>query len=191
MQLEDTFPELESKRLKLVEIKQEYLKDMFVLFGDPEVTKYYNIKTFNEVKDAQIYLEWFRSRYEGRLGIRWGISIKGLTGIIGTIGFNTFTVNHRANLGFDLQSAYWNKGYMTEAVKAVVDFGFNSLNINRIDAEVMVENAASEKVLAKAGFQKEGVLRDWMYWSQRHYDMAMYAYLKDDYTSCSEEKKLP
>lgn len=183
----DTFPVLESKRLKLVEIKQEYLRDLFALFGDPKVTEYYNIKTFKEVRDAQIYLEWFSSRYQDRLGIRWGISIQGLTGIIGTIGFNNFTENHRATLGYDLQSAYWNKGYMTEALKMVLDFGFNSLNINRIDAEVMVGNAASEKVLSKAGFCKEGILRDWMFWNKRHYDMAMYAYLKRDYPACLEK----
>lgn len=177
-----TFPILESERLKLVGIQQEHLMDIFKLFGDSQVTEFYNIKTFDKVEDGQVYLDWFRNRFKDKLGIRWGIQLKGETGIIGTIGFNNFTYNHRANIGYDLQSEYWNRGYMTEALKRVVEFGFDVLRVNRIEAEVMAGNTASEKILAKTGFRKEGLLRDWMYWDQRHFDMIMYAYLRTDFT---------
>lgn len=177
----EEFPVLESARLNLVEIKHGHLMDLFALFSDPEVTRYYNIKTFGRPEDGQIYLDWFRCRFESKLGIRWGISIKGVSGIIGTIGFNNFIAGHRANMGYDMQSAYWHKGYMTEALNTVVAFGFNELKINRIEAEVMTGNTASERLLEKAGFQKEGVLRDWMCWDKRYFDMVMYSYLRADY----------
>ena len=75
---------------------------------------------------------------------------------LGTIGYNNFSEKHRANLGYDLQSIYSNKGYMTEAIEAVVEFGFNNLNVNRIEAEVMIGNIQSEKLLLKLGFHNEG-----------------------------------
>ncbi|MDR1402923.1 MAG: GNAT family N-acetyltransferase [Tannerellaceae bacterium] len=70
---------------------------------------------------------------------------------------------------------------MTEALETVIDFGFNSLEINRIEAEVMQGNIVSEKVLEKSGFKNEGVLRQWMYWNGNYYDMTMFSLLKKDY----------
>ena len=173
-----TFPILKTERLNLVEIQQRHLTDLFRLFGDDRVTQYYNIKTFQKPEDGQIYLDWFQKRFKEQAGIRWGIQLKGGENIIGTIGYNNFTENHRANLGYDLQVAYWNKGYMTEAAKAVIDFGFSDLHINRIEAEVMIGNKQSEQLLSKLGFRNEGCLRDWMFWNNRHFDMTMYSLLR-------------
>lgn len=173
------FPILETERLTLVEIKQEHLKDIFTLFGDEAVTRFYNLNTLLHEQEGQKILDWFSSRYKERLGIRWGIAIKGKTEIIGTIGFNNFTRSHRANIGFDLQSPYWNKGYITEALRAVIDFGFNKLDINRIEAEVMPGNIMSEKVLMKTGFTNEGTLRQWMMWNGKYFDMKMYSLLRN------------
>ncbi len=176
----DTFPTLHTDRLNLVEIKQEHLGDIFTLFGDSRVTQFYNIVTLNNEIEAQRFIDWFQNRFADKLGIRWGISLKSKDNIIGTIGFNNFAKRHRANIGYDLQSNFWNKGISTEALKAVIEFGFNQLEINRIEAEVMQGNIISEKLLTKLGFKNEGVLRQWMYWNDKHYDMTMYSLLKSD-----------
>ena len=178
-----TFPTLKTERLNLIEIQQRHLTDLFLLFGDNRVTQYYNIKTFQKPEDGQIYLDWFQKRFKEQAGIRWGIQLKGEENIIGTIGFNNFAENHRANLGYDLQAAYWNKGYMTEAAKAVIDYGFSDLHINRIEAEVMVGNTQSERLLSKLGFKNEGCLRDWMYWDSKHFDMTMFSLLRREWVS--------
>jgi ribosomal-protein-alanine N-acetyltransferase len=175
------FPDLTTERLDLVEIQQSHLKDLFLLFGDTKVTEFYNLLPLASEQEGQKLLDWFRSRFKDGLGIRWGIALKGKSDIIGTIGFNNYTQKHRANIGYDLQSLYWGKGYMTEALKAVIDFGFNELDINRIEAEVMQGNIASEKLLEKLNFTKEGVLRHWMFWNEQHYDMTMYSLLKNEY----------
>lgn len=177
----NVFPTIETNRLRLVEIQQQHLYDLYRLFGDNKVTEFYNIKTFKEPKDGQIYLDWFQKRLKEQAGIRWGIQLKGEDSIIGTIGYNNFTEKHRANLGYDLQSAYWHKGYITEAIKVVIEFGFNDLNINRIEAEVMTGNIRSEQLLLRVGFKREGCLRDWMYWDNRHFDMEMYSLLKNEW----------
>ena len=174
----ETFPSLHTKRLDLIEIKQEHLGDIFKLFGDRKVTRFYNIVTLVEEKEAQKLIDWFQHRFTEKSGIRWGIALKGERNIIGTIGFNNFTPHHRANIGFDLRAEFWSQGFMTEALQTVINFGFDNLAINRIEAEVMQGNAASEKVLSKAHFQKEGILREWMYWNGNHYDMTMFSLIK-------------
>lgn len=63
---------------------------------------------------------------------------------------------------------------MTEVLKAVIEFGFSEFEINRIETEVMQGNIASVKVLAKTGFKNEGILRQWMYWNDKHYDMTIF-----------------
>lgn len=176
----ETFPTLHTKRLDLVEIKQENLGDIFKLFGDQKVTQFYNIVTLTQENEAQKLIDWFQNRFTEKAGIRWGIALKDQRNIIGTIGFNNVIKNHRANIGFDLQAEFWNRGFITEALKTVIEFGFNELEINRIEAEVMLGNLASEKVLSKIGFKKEGILRQWMYWNDTHYDMTMFSLLRKE-----------
>ena len=83
-----------------MEIKSEHLEDIFNLFGDSAVTQFYNLKTLKEIQKGQKLLDWFETRYKARLGIRWGISLKGQHQIIGTVGFNNFTIKHRATIGY-------------------------------------------------------------------------------------------
>lgn len=79
----------------------------------------------------------------------------------------------RADLGYDLRPEYWNSGIMTEALGAVIDFTFNKIQVNRIEASVSNENNASIRVLEKLGFVKEGVLRKRSYWGGSYHDMVM------------------
>lgn len=177
----DTFPILNTDRLDLVEIKQSHLGNIYKLFSDENVTKFYNLLPLKNEQEAQKSFDWFQKRFIDKLGIRWGIALKGQQEIIGTVGFNNFTKQHRANIGYDLQTEHWNNGYITEALKAVINFGFNKLEINRIEAEVMQGNKISESVLTKLNFKNEGVLREWMFWNDNHYDMTMFSLLKVDY----------
>jgi ribosomal-protein-alanine N-acetyltransferase len=177
----DIFPILKTDRLDLVEIKQSHLADLYKLFSDENVTRFYNLLPLTNEQEAQKPIDWFQSRFKDKLGIRWGIAIKGQKNIIGTIGFNNFTKRHRANIGYDLQTEHWNNGYITEALKTVINFGFDQLEINRIEAEVMQGNIISEKVLDKLNFKNEGILREWMFWNDKHYDMTMFSLLKADY----------
>lgn len=175
------FPTLHTERLDLVEIRQTHLGDLYRLFRDEHVTRFYNLLPFKQEEDAQALLDWFRSRTASWLAIRWGITLKGSEELIGTLGFNNFTENHRASLGYDLRAEHWGCGYMPEALRAVIGFGFETLGVNRIEAEVMSGNVSSERVLTKLGFQKEGLLRQWMFWNEQHYDMTLFSLLRCEY----------
>ena len=172
------FPILHTDRLDLIEIKQNHLSDLFCLFGDANVVRYYNLLPFQYESEGQRLIDLFQTRFTNQTGIRWGISLKGTSNIIGTIGYNSYTTNHKATIGYDLQTRYWNNGYATEALKKALEYGFQELQLNRIDAEVMQGNIGSEKVLSKLNFKNEGILRDWMYWNEKHYDMTMFSLLK-------------
>ena len=181
MENPNKFPSLQTDRLDLIEITPYHSGDILKLFGDVNVTRFYNLLPFKSDQDAQKFINWYRVRFNDNTGLRWGISLKGEPNVIGTIGFNNFTKRHRANIGYDLQLEYWNNGYITEALKVIINFGFNQLEINRIEAEVMLGNTSSEKVLYKLNFMNEGILRQWMYWNEKYYDMTMFALLKEDY----------
>jgi ribosomal-protein-alanine N-acetyltransferase len=175
------FPVLFSDRFKLVEIKDEHRNDIFELFGDDSVTQFYNITTLQRVEDADAIIDHFRTRFADKKGIRWGIAEPtNEAKILGTIGFNSIIPEHKAQLGYDLKSAQWKRGIITEVIDCVLNYAFNNLNINRVEAEVMPGNYASERVLEKNGFLKEGLFRDWMFWNNRHYDIYIYSILKSD-----------
>ena len=75
----------------------------------------------------------------------------------------------------------WNKGYATEAEKLLLHHAFSNLNLNRIYAHVVTENTASVKAAEKAGFQKEGVLRQCVFKNNRYYDAFLLGILKEDW----------
>jgi len=179
--LQSDFPVLFSDRFKLIEIKEDHRNDIFELFGDDSVTQFYNISTLTKVEDADAIIKHFQTRFAERKGIRWGIAEPtNEKRIIGTIGFNSIVPEHKAQLGYDLKSSQWKRGVITEVIDCVLNYAFKNLNVNRVEAEVMPGNFASERVLEKNGFLKEGLLRDWMYWNNTHYDMYLYSILKSD-----------
>ncbi len=79
--------------------------------------------------------------------------------LIGTVGLAIVEVDQRAEIGYWLGREYWGNGFCTEAVVAVVEYGFEDLGLHRIFAHHISRNVASARVLEKAGFSKEGVFR--------------------------------
>lgn len=127
---------------------------------------------------AQALIDFFITSYAEKRGIRWGIERKGTKGLIGTIGFNLWSPKHRrAEIGYELLPESWRNGYATEAISAVLQYGFQELKLNRIGAIVFTENEASNHLLLKLGFQQEGILRDYMVQNGRANDTYIYSLL--------------
>ena len=82
------FPTLETERLILREILLEDRDGIYNIFSNEQVTKYYGLKTFEQVKQAENLIEAFATNLELKRGMRWGIERKSIPGLIGTIGFN-------------------------------------------------------------------------------------------------------
>ena len=101
-------------------------------------------------------------------------------GLAGAIGLSINGKHRRGELGYWIGKPFWNNGYCTEAVGAVVRYGFEELGLNRIEARHMTTNPASGRVMAKAGMKLEGVLRQQLLRSDSFEDMAIYAILASD-----------
>ncbi|MFS0882596.1 GNAT family N-acetyltransferase [Metabacillus niabensis] len=173
------FPRLETDRLILREMTKEDAEGIFTCFSNEDVTRYYGQETLEKIEQAEKIVDFYSKSYSEKRGIRWGIERRGTKGIIGTIGFNAWLPKHkRAEIGYELHPDYWRNGYTLEAVLKVISYGFEKLDLTRIGAVVFIENKASNNLLEKVGFQKEGVLRDYMYQNGKAYDTYVYSLLR-------------
>lgn len=101
-------------------------------------------------------------------------------GVVGAIGLRLTLQHRRAELGYWVGRPFWNHGYATEAARAILTFGFETLRLNRIHASHLVRNPASGRVMVKAGMRFEGTLRQHVLKAGRAEDLAEYAILRAD-----------
>jgi [ribosomal protein S5]-alanine N-acetyltransferase len=173
------FPFLETERLVLREITEADAAGIFACFSNADVTQYYGQETLENIEQAKGFVTFFSESYREKKGIRWGMELKRTREFIGTIGFNALSLKHkRAEIGYELHPDHWRKGYATEAITKVLDYGFNDLGLTRIGAVVFVENVASNQLLLSLGFEKEGVLKKYMYQNGINHDTYVYGLLK-------------
>jgi ribosomal-protein-alanine N-acetyltransferase len=155
------FPNLNTARLELIEISHNHIDDLFEVYSDEETMKYYDCFPHKE-KDIETKqsINRFQKAYADGRGIRWGISLGKNEKVIGTIGLTYNATKTCAHLGYDLNRNNWNMGIISEAIDGIVSYAFEKQKVHRIEAFTSPENKASQKVLTKNGFVKEGVLRD-------------------------------
>lgn len=176
----DEFPEIETENLILREILPDDAEAIFRIFSDDEVTRYYDLSTYTTIEQAYELIDFFDESFELERAIRWGITRKSDGLLVGTCGY-VWLRTYRGEIGYELARPYWRQGIMTEAVDAIVDFGFRELGLNRIEALTMVDNVASVALLRKVGFVQEGILRQHDYFKGKFHDMRLFALLRDDY----------
>ena len=180
----ERFTRIETPRLVLRELRREDAEAVFRIFSDPEVVKYSDMDMFMNLEQAELLIERQRHRFEQKERFRWGIALKDSDTIIGTGGYVAWNhIWYNAELGYDLARPYWGQGIMTEAVRAMIQFGFEHMGLHRIEAEVMPENTASVRLLRKLDFQEEGVLHERSFWKGGFHDLAIFALLKRRSTS--------
>jgi ribosomal-protein-alanine N-acetyltransferase len=178
----DSFPNLETKRFMLREIQPSDAEAVFACFNDDEVTRYYDQPTFTAVEQADKLILHMRQGFRDRRSIRWGIARKDDSWLLGTCGYNGWNrYSRKSGLGYELARPYWRQGVMIEVLTAVLTFGYQRMNLNRVEALVMPGNIASEKLLANLGFQCEGLLRQYAYFKESFYDLQMFALLNQDW----------
>lgn len=171
------FPDLKTRRLKLRQITENDLENIFRGLSHPQVIKYYGVN-YSSLEATWEQLEWYAELERTRTGLWWAITLAENLDFCGAIGFNNLNREHRkAELGFWLLPESWGKGIIQEAMEPVLGHGFNDLNLHRIEAFVETENLSSQKALKKKGFQQEGILRDSEIKNGRYINVAIYAKL--------------
>jgi [ribosomal protein S5]-alanine N-acetyltransferase len=180
----EEFPCLETRRLVLREIVEHDAEAVFRIFSDPAVMHYYDIDPFIELEQAQQLIARQRRRFEQKQRFRWGLAFKDTDELIGTAGFVVWERRQfYAELGYDLASEYWGQGFMSEAIGAMCRFGFEHMDLHRIEAMVVPENIASMQLLRRVGFEEEGTLRGRGFWKEAFHDLSIFSLLKGDSVS--------
>jgi [ribosomal protein S5]-alanine N-acetyltransferase len=175
-------PTLETERLILRKMAPSDAEAVFAYASDPEVTRYVIWETHRSIEDSRAFLELESSKRESGDEPEWGIVYKGDHRFIGTCGIVSWDPDHaRAELGYVLSRDYWGRGLMAEAVRAVISFCFQRMNLNRIEARCTAENAASARVMEKAGMTHEGTLRQREVIKGAYRDMELYAILRGEF----------
>jgi len=176
------FPVLASPRLLLRQPARTDVDEVLRIFSDPEVLRYYNVDQMTTREEALAMIEGRRRRYEMGYGIRWGIYLRENDRYIGSCGFEVLHKPwHYAEIGYELARTYWKHGYMTEALTTMIEYGFEHLDLNRVEAQVEPPNVASKAVLLRIGFKEEGVARARGFWNGQFHDLAQFGLLKEEF----------
>lgn len=172
------FPAIETERLILSQLKEEDL---------PFVTEYLQDKIFSDVtsnipypytgEHAKFWMKMSRESFENNTGYTFAVRNKEGQ-ILGAIGLHDRD-DDKAELGYWMGKPFWNKGYITEAATALIDFGFNELQINKIYATYFLDNPASGRIMEKTGMEKEALLKQHLKKDGKYIDVMMYSILKN------------
>lgn len=172
------FPVLETERLVLRQARQADVPACLRVAQDDAVMRYYGVEPFTAEQQAVDEFEWQHRIFADGTGIRWVITERDRDLYLGDVGYHEIKAQHkRAEIGYKLAPAYWRRGLMTEALTAVLDYGFASMGLNRVEALVDPRNAASAGLLRKLGFTQEGMLREYEYERGSFVDLCMVSLL--------------
>lgn len=157
----DELPPLTGSRVMLRHPTALDTPDLFELFRDPDVTRYWSRPPMRDSLEASHYLEEILQGLATRTLFQWCLAEKTTRRLIGTCTlFHCDSRNRRAECGYALASPYWGRGYMTEALTLLFDFAFEQLKLHRLEADVDPRNQASLKLLERLGFEHEGLARE-------------------------------
>lgn len=170
---------LETDRLLLRPLELSDADDMFAMDNNPAVHKYLWQKPFEDIEESIKIIEYVRNQYEANNIGRFATIIKQTGEFIGWTGIkyiDDHIENGNSNFydyGYRLNEKFWGKGYATEASIAWLDYGFNQMNIDKMNAYTHSQNGASNYILQKVGMtfvedylDKDGVL--WKWWQMNN-----------------------
>jgi len=171
-------PTLATRRLVLRRLTVEDADTMFAFLRDPALTEFVSWEHHASVERSVLYLMTLEAAYRDAGLLEWGVTTRRGGKLIGTCGFTRVDLDHaRAEIGYTIGRRFSGRGYATEAAGAVVRYGFEELGLNRVEAQCVVGNAASERVLVKLGMTFEATLAQRASIRGRFRDVKMFARL--------------
>lgn len=149
------FPELSTRRLKLNSVHYSDVETIYLLRSSPEVNALLDRPLATNKTDASQFIQGILNGIQTNQLIYWGIRLKETNQLIGTIGLWNFVKSKlSAELGFELVPDYQGNGYMSESISAIIDFGFNKINLKAIEANTHPQNQRSVSLLTKYDFEE-------------------------------------
>lgn len=178
-----SFPLIETQRLQLRELRVEDAGALYRMFSDPDLMRYWG-QPHSTIADTTAMVDSIISSFRSRSGIEWAVTIKGSDVLIGKVCHHRLLKAHfRSEIGYILAKQHWGLGFATEAVGAIVAFGFDKMGLHSIEAQLDPANVRSANVLEGLGFVKEAHLRENFFVHGAFVDTAIYSLLQSSYRS--------
>lgn len=174
--------ELETPRLKLRWMDERDTDAHYAVFSDPLVTRFWSGATWTDRDEAVQSIAAIRAGYADHSAAKFGIELRATGELIGNAGLHHFfEQNRRCELGYALGSRHWGQGYVSEALRALLGYGFSELDLNRVEADIDPRNEASGRVLEKLGFRREGYMPQRWFVHGEFADTVFYGLLRQDW----------
>ena len=174
---------LETERLRLRWITAADAPGLFAVYSDPVVARFLSRPAFTEMAQAEKMAANAQDGYADGSGVNFAIERKGEPGLMGNcMLFRFHRESRRAEIGYSMGRQYWGQGYMHEALRALIDYAFGPLALNRIEADIDPRNANSAKSLERLGFRAEGILRERWIVAGEVSDTAYYGLLRSEWS---------
>jgi ribosomal-protein-alanine N-acetyltransferase len=173
-----TFPHIETERLELREVTLEHAEDLFRIRSQPDGARY-GPDPWKDQRQAEKVIRQWHKWFLDKEDIPWGIFLRGRNRLIGHLKY-AYMRQYLGMLGYHLDMEHWNKGIMTEALRAVIKYLYTQTDAYRLQATVHKDHDVSIRLLEKVGFRREGLLRGRAHWHGRFCDLYMYALLRGE-----------
>lgn len=177
-----TQAQIHTPRLTLRALIPSDSEALFSIFSDPDVMRYWNTPPWISIVDAEQFIGEHQAGMSSGEWVTLGIFTRDDDSLIGKcMLFHYDRESRRAEIGFGIARSAWGKGYIQEAGAALIDYGFNTMHLRRIEAEIDPQNRASGKALERLGFVQEGLLRERWQINGVISDSALYGLLAKNY----------
>jgi ribosomal-protein-alanine N-acetyltransferase len=180
---------LTTARLTLRPLQDADAGALFSLFSDPRVMRYWSSPPWIDVARAhELIATDLAAMHDGEY-VRLGLQIRNTGELVGTCTlFNFNSQCRRAELGYALHGDWWGRGYMHEALVALLGVGFDALGLNRVEADVDPRNVGSVKSLERLGFRNEGLLRERWIVNGEVSDSGLYGLLEREWAAGAKRR---
>ena len=175
---------LQTERLRLRPLRESDAQGIFAIRSNPTVMRYHSSPPWTSIDQAVVLIADALIAMQSGEHMRLGLELADKETLIGVCGLFHFEQQcRRAEMGYELHLDAWGKGYMNEALQAVLTYGFSNLGLNRVEADIHPDNVGSAKVVERLGFKKEGHLRERWIVGDEVSDSTIYGLLLSDWRS--------
>lgn len=169
-------------RVRLRRMDEADVPALFAIYSDEEATRYLARPRMTALAHAEEMLGRIRAGYAEGTSLQLAIERNADHAFLGVcLLFNVAPRGARAEIGYILGREHWRRGYVSEALPALVDHAFDAMRLNRLEADIDPRNVASARVLERLGFRREGLLRERWIVNGEVSDSAIYGLLRRDW----------
>ncbi|GAB3800804.1 GNAT family N-acetyltransferase [Virgibacillus kimchii] len=175
-------PVLETDHFTLRGVTEKDVPALFLFLRDKETMKFITPHPVRTEAEAGNTIRGYLQNYQEQKEIPWVIIDKKTDRLIGQFRFHSLNLWHKkAEMNVVIGKEYQSTGVMTELMEKVLEFGFKTLDLNRIVGDIFAGNERSRKLLENYGFHKDGVMRQTDFDGEKYHDTVVYSMLKSEY----------